>query len=114
VSSMASIINFTNYFQSADISIVYNTHPATAHGLGSKPLLVTMVLKNSTAELGYSIGDEITITSYDASTTTTTLIADSTNITISIGAGITMNNKNSNTRSALTAANWKIVVRAWA
>ena len=113
VTAIPSISDFAHYFQSADIPVVFNTQPAAAHGLGGKPLLLTMVLKNATAELGYSIGDEITITSYDASTMSNTVVADATNITISIGSGITINNKNSNTRSAITAANWAFVVRAW-
>jgi len=112
-STLSSISNFTYYFQSADIPATYSTQPAVAHGLGAKPLLLTMVLKNTTAELGYSIGDEITITSYDAGTSTTTVVADAVNITISIGAGITINHKNSNTRASITAANWVFVVRAW-
>lgn len=117
ITGIGSIAAFAHYFQSVNITIGFSTQPATAHGLGGKPLLLTMVMKCITSELGYTgdavTGDEITITSDNDGSATTTLIADATNITVSIGSGITINNKNSNTRSAITAANWVFVVRAW-
>lgn len=111
--AITSIANFAYYFQSVDITITLNTQPAVLHGLGGKPLLLTAVLKNTTGELGYTAGDEITLTSDNDGSATTTVIADNTNITISIGSGITINNKGSNARAAITHNYWVFVVRAW-
>ena len=93
-----------------------NATVVQAHGLGAKPNALEVVLECLTAELGYSIGDEVF---YNASSwmTDTTMeniefLRNATNVTM-----ITENanppkilHKTTRARTNVTAANWKFLV----
>lgn len=109
---------FTAYTESAPVAVTFPlTTPKTiAHGVGGIPKLYVVVIKCTTAEFGYSIGDEVPITNgqdlYTAGNWRT--IADSTNITIiGTGSAISISNKSTGASQIATAANWSYVVRAW-
>jgi len=81
-----------------------------AHGLGAVPSAFFVVLRCKTAELGYSIGDEVAcMGDLDRFTVT----ADATNVVITIGSAISLMRKDTFTSLTLTLANWKYVLRAY-
>src|SRR5213594_4106393 len=53
---------FSAEFISSDQTVTFTSKVSLAHGLGAKPKLVQLSLKNTTTELNYSVGDEVTLT----------------------------------------------------
>ncbi|MER9658563.1 hypothetical protein [Mesorhizobium sp. M0159] len=107
---------FTASFESAQQTITNAGALTLAHGLGVQPKLYIAFLQCATAELGYSIGDEIPLTSENSSNKGVSLVADATNINVRFGS-TTMSILNKTTgggNGAFTNANWRLVVRAWA
>ncbi len=103
---------FTTEFISADQTVTAATLLNVVHGLGSKPKLIQVTLKNITADLAYSVGDEI-IVSNDATSGGTVVLYDATNVTIISVAAINIPRKDTRVNTVITYANWKWVVRAW-
>jgi hypothetical protein len=107
---------FTPTFTSSDQTVTFSSTLNVAHGLGQKPSLVMVTFKNATAELNYSVGDEIPFTGPSTGAATVsgpTAVFDTTNVTIVLQGSVRVPNKTTQTDSAITATNWKIVVRAW-
>ncbi len=100
-----------------------NTQLAVAHGLGSIPSNVRVVLKNVTPELGYNTGDEISIEGTGTGTAVggtfqgngASVSADNTNVYISASPNVfyIVPKAGGSQEPNLTYANWSIVVRAW-
>lgn len=87
-----------------------------AHGLGVSPPNYKAVARCTTAELGFSVGDETEMpdTNYFNVQCGLAIVPDATNFTIRIGAtGLVVFDKNGGTMSVITAANWRLVLRAW-
>ncbi len=109
---------FTKSFESAEQAIVTNTSTAVAHGLGAVPKLTQLLLRCKTTDLGYAVGDEVPILGIMVENNSggygTSISADATNITISSGTDQSILTKNGAAYGAITHANWKYVVRAWA
>jgi len=102
-------------------TITLGTTLTLAHGLGAIPRLVIAVLQCATAEYGYAVGDEISLSASAMSNDTNYGIntsADSTNLYVTIGSGgIQILRKDSGSiglSALITVANWKLVLRAWA
>lgn len=111
-------IGFSNFFQSTPQAISNNV--TVAHGLATQPVLFTCVLKNTTAEAGYSIGDEINLPTpaYPGGAGGTTfndgISSSATNLTFSYSVTIAIANKSTGAVFDINNANWKLVFRAWA
>jgi len=111
---------FQSAYESAQQTITSGGGFTLAHGLGTTPKFVLVVLQCVTAELGYSIGDEVF---YNSGVTDaggnkgTSIVPDVTNLIVRIGsdvAPIGVIRKDTGGYASVTKANWKIVVRAWA
>lgn len=92
-----------------------------AHGLGAKPYRIITSAICTTADLGYSIGDEVMLPISPSSTGTTaygmTVYIDATNINIRFAAGATgacilLGNKSTGAQGAMLASSWQLYVRA--
>lgn len=107
-------------FESTQQTITAAGALTLAHGLGVAPKLYMAVLQCTTAELGYSIGDEIAApaVSVDGSNNRgCSLKADATNITVRFGAGassFSIIRGDTGVHVNLTNTSWRLVVRAWA
>lgn len=113
----------TEDFTSSEQTITAAGSLTIAHSLSSTPELVQLHIINKTAELNYSIGDVLLInpagnaigsTSQDYGNS---VVLDSTNVNIRFGADTAVYevlNKTSGVSAAITPANWKLVVKAWA
>jgi len=104
--------NYTSALQSVSMTPTVVT---LAHGLGAIPSLVTLALVNSTAELGYSINDEIQVPNSMVSTNQNySLSADATNIYFAQRqVNFAIVNRDASAITAITAANWRHKIRAW-
>lgn len=116
-SATSSVI--TSYFESSQQVITLGGGLTIAHGLGAKPTLYKAFLQCTTAEYNYSIGDETPMLDSDLNTagggSTVALIPDATNIVARYGsAAIYVLNKTTGAYNAITTANWRLVIRAWA
>jgi len=117
----AIISPFTESFISAEQTITAGGALTVAHGLGISPSLIQNRLICKTAELGYSIGDEVfinpNVNGYDTFTGGTSVVPDATNLNIRMGstaAAYHITRKDTGATSPITPANWKLILRAWA
>ena len=121
IEGQAPVSPFTKHFLSTDIPIPQKNSAAYAHNLGGTPSLVQLSIKCKTANYGYEIGDEITITSdtNSAENQSITLWKNSSAVGISsVGNGITIVNRLEDEAGGeivdIDASNWVFVIRAWA
>jgi hypothetical protein len=107
---------FSNGFESTERTVAGNTTLNIAHGLTVVPKLFQVVLRCTTAELGFSVGDEVACNfRYVAGVSVIDASADATNIVINYtGANTRVLNKTTQVDSTITAASWRFVARAWA
>lgn len=92
------------------------------HGLSSVPYLIMPYLICKTAEFGYSVGDQVLINPAGNDPAGNndkgaSIVPDATNINIRYGSfasvfGIIR--KDTGAATNITAANWKLIIRAWA
>lgn len=108
---------FSESFTSSDQTITADSALDVAHGLSSKPKLVQISLKCTTANQGWAVGDEI-LTGGSLNTQGTDdgfhSTADATNVTIITGTSLLVLGKSSFDDQGLTLTSWRYVVRAWA
>ena len=91
-----------------------------AHGLGAKPKRYAAFLQCTTAENGYSIGDEVAVNpSFNAEGSGSrglSMVPDATNINIRFGSQGTNTfmvfHKTTGASSGATNTSWRLVVRA--
>lgn len=106
-------------FTSSDQTITLNSTLTIAHGLGRAPIQTDILLKCTTADAGYSVGDILplgpnwddgggTMSGYQVCIDN----GDTTNIKVIIGGAKAIANKSTYARVALTASSWRLVVRA--
>ncbi len=105
----------TGYSESAETAVTGGAAVVNiAHGLGVVPKFFILALRNKTTELNYAVDDEIILASYgNPGNSNMQLAADATNVTIVTDATLRVCNKSTSTLTAITAGNWKYVVRAW-
>lgn len=115
---------FSKSFESAQQAITAGGSLTLAHGLGAKPKLYLAALQCTTANIGYSIGDEVLINpnsnatdSSDRNDQGISLVPDSTNISIRFGSDalvFAIIRKDNGGSVSITPSSWQLVVRAWA
>lgn len=116
-----AILPFTKAFVSTQQAFVTSGTVTIAHGLGVAPKLVTAEVVCLTGEGGYSAGAVIEIATTQQSTSSAdnygaAFVKDSTNVQVVFGSGGTFVIMSASTFSglAITPANWRLVVRAYA
>lgn len=114
-------IPFQKAYESAQQTITSGGALTLAHGLGVKPKLYQAFLQCTTADIGYSIGDEVAINPHLNSDNTNAkglvIVPDATNLNIRYGndaAVLRGLRKDTGAASNFTIASWKLVMRAWA
>jgi hypothetical protein len=110
-------IGFSKFYESPQQTITSAGALTLAHGLGRKPVLVKYVLQCTSAEGGYSIGDELTEPQSDAANRGVSIVPDATNINIRFGSAASTFfavRKSDGVSVSLVNASWRFVVRAWA
>lgn len=118
-------IVFTKSFTSAETALLTDGVVTIAHGLGVRPLLVTMTLVCKTADGDYVPGDQVGPfagmmahnhdggTSY-AGVRATMIFTDTTNVNIVNDLGHIVVNKAGGGGNQITTSRWRWVVRAFA
>jgi hypothetical protein len=100
------------FYQSPQITITAGMVLPQAHGLSALPTQVRASLVCITAELNYSVGDEVQLGCGTASGQGI-VEADATNVTILLQGTPSVPDKTAGTPSSITLADWKLVLRAW-
>ncbi|MCT4654226.1 MAG: hypothetical protein N4A65_00290 [Cohaesibacter sp.] len=108
---------FGSLYESSELSITASSEAAVSHGLGAKPKMIWAVLVCKTAELGFSVGDEYQYPLGHASYAEGNGIAakaDDTQIKIRFLSGSTpaIGRFDVYSNTFLTAANWKLKIKA--
>ena len=110
---------YTPSFTSSEQTVTVPSALNVAHGLGSVPSLVRVVLRCKTIEGNYAVNDEImveaTLVETNSSGTGVQVAVDATNVTILTGqTNIQIKDKVTPATSvAITPGNWRYIVRAW-
>lgn len=103
-------------FESAQITFALDGSGSVAHGLGAQPKEYGVYLVCTTANSGWSIGDEIKVptgSQIGGSHMGVTLGCDATNMYWAVGSNVQIRNKNTTvTFTNITAASWRLVIRA--
>jgi len=112
-------IPFAKSFTSSEQTITSAGSLTIPHGLSASPLLIQARLICKTAEIGYSIGDEVVLSMYGSDAVNSfgaSVVIDTINIDIRYGSHANvflLINKTTGAVSSITLANWKLIVRAW-
>jgi uncharacterized protein YjbI with pentapeptide repeats len=111
------------YFESSEQTLTNGTKVTVAHGItdgagaGIVPKKYFIVLRCKTAQLNYSVGDEVTCSPQDFDGTNATGLqghADTTNVGFTVGtSGVRLLDKNTGGTAGITLANWKAVIRCY-
>ncbi len=99
-------------FDSGEIAVA-STGLSVEHGLGQAPSKVQLILRCKTAQHGWAIDDELVMSGYDAPGANGQTIGVSATHVYWSGYGPRINNKSTGSfAGAVTAGNWRWVVRA--
>lgn len=103
-------------YQSSAAAFVGGGLLTLTHGLGVKPTRISAALVCKTANIGYSVGDEIpypTFATDSGGSTGLSVVATTTQIFVRMGASnFVILDKASGVTTFFTAANWDIIIRA--
>ncbi len=110
----------TKRFESAAIDIEVGGEESVGHGLGAIPKNITCLLKCVTAELGYSVDDQVIINpaTNDANGSASrgiSTVLTATDIKIRFGSytsALSIINKGTGAAGSITNENWKLII--WA
>jgi hypothetical protein len=111
---------FSKSFESTQQTITAGGSLTLAHSLGTKPKHYLIVLQCTTAELGFSIGDETLVNPSNTDIDDArgaTIVPDSTNMNIRFGSNantFSILRYDTGSNANITNASWRLVVRAWA
>lgn len=101
-------------FESAETTLTFDSAHVLAHSLGVVPSLFTVVIICKTTDAGYTVGDEVLFSSATATAdANVTSLANATSIEMYVGQFIALINQSTFNATNITAANWKIIARAW-
>lgn len=104
---------FTESFQSTAITMTAGTVGTVAHGLSGRPKVIYPYIRCKTAELNYSIGDEVLVPWQTNGYGINTASSGTTNIRYMIENNLRISNATSATDSDITYANWELFYRAY-
>jgi hypothetical protein len=93
-----------------------NTAYVFAHWLGARPVIFQAYLRCVIAQLDYSIGDEVLLSSHSTDAACVTVSSDVTNIIVASAGTPSIAGKLGNGYTAITLAptpRWEVFVRAW-
>lgn len=111
-------IPFTQSYESSQQTITSAGSLTLAHSLGVQPKLYLAFLQCTTAEAGYSIGNEVGVgIGTLQGNRGVSVVPDATNLNIRYGSdagAFTILNKTTGASTAITNGNWRLVMRAWA
>jgi hypothetical protein len=112
----------SGYYESPPQTITAGGSLTIPHGLGRKPILFQYMLVCTTAELGYSIGDELPIEAQPIGSSSSSIaqgvavVPDDTNLNVRFGSQANVFQiirKDTGSNASITIANWRFVVRCW-
>lgn len=112
IAALTTVPAFTKSFVSSGQTITAAGALTLAHGLGTTPTLLAATLVNTTAELGYSIGDKFALFNSNV----LSIVPDATNLNIRFGSvgPFAIPHKTTGVATTITNADWNIVFSAWA
>lgn len=108
------IVRQRRRFQSAEQTITANAIHTVAHQLGVLPRKFGAVLRCKTAELGFAVGDEVTVGNYAGADTGFECLVDAGNAMVIAATTLSILRRNATigASTGITAGNWRLVLRA--
>lgn len=108
---------FSESFTSSDQTITLAGSLTIAHSLSAAPQLIQVRLKCTTANLNYSVNDEVIFSAMDtnASSSGFSIVPDSTNLNVRIGnTAPFILDKSTGVGNSITTTSWRLIIKAWA
>lgn len=109
---------FNRFYESSPLTITSGGSVYNTHGLGNAPTLCQAYLVNVTGEAGYTTGQVVQIPLGDsASNRGVSAVLSSTAVVVRYGSdasAVQIPHATTGATTAITNANWNLVVRAWA
>lgn len=104
-------------FTSSEQAVTVDTLLEVAHGLATTPIMIQVILRNTTADLNYTPIEEIVYYGNPVSISTdssgATVVADSTNVSLVQGEFMRLHDKSGFNQGSLTTSSWRWIVKAW-
>lgn len=100
-------------FESAELTVVSGAIYNVAHSLTVTPKFVHAIIRNKTTELNWPVDSEVVIPLM-SSAGGCTIGWTATNVICALNALPSVADKTTGTPAAITAADWKVVLRAYA
>lgn len=109
-------IGFSQVSESDPITVSTGNNTYTfVHGLGSVPVLFKAILRCTTADRGYAVGDELDVTSnYNDGTRKNVTYSNATNVTFVQVSALVLPDEDAGGNGAIDYGDWVLVLRAWA
>lgn len=111
----------TKYYKSPEQTMTLGSAINLSHGLGETPKLVQIVLKCTTADAQYSVGDEVIMSFFQpqgGAVSTSNgfgIVRTSTQVQVLVGnAAAFVMQKTSFGYTNIVVASWRLIVEAWA
>lgn len=118
-SGLNTALGLSEQFVSAEQTITAGGSLTLAHGLSGVPQISQVMLVCKTAQLGYSVDDEVFVNAHfqgDGTSRGVAIVPDATNLNIRYGSDGTtfvILNKTTGTSAGITNGNWKAKFVAW-
>jgi len=117
-SNIRNSLSFSDFYESPQQTITAAGGLTLTHGLPTSPKLCIAVLQCTTANAGYSVGDEVPygpFNDYDGTNSRGVgLFPDATNIGVRYASTtLSVVHKSTGLVSNITLSSWRLVVRAW-
>lgn len=113
-STMATALGFKTYYESAEQSITLGSIATLSHSLGSIPKLFQCELVCKTIDAGWAVGDRLFVNIDQNSSRGVMPFFNTTQVGFIASNLVTILNKSTFTIDNITAASWRVVLRAWA
>ena len=108
-------LGFSKFYESPEQVITLAATTSLSHGLPSLPKITQLSLVCKVAELGCTVGEEINLTrDANNSSSGADVFRSSTTLRVVVGAVAPNIFNASGSLIAITPANWRFIVRAWA
>lgn len=118
----SEVAKAVGFYREYDLGVVgANTLKTQTHDLGRYPSAVMLYLENTSADLGWAVGDRVLLPSGSVTdsggggnTEGVTVVANTANVRVATGInGIAIHNRTSRDFTRITDANWKYILRIY-
>ena len=114
---MKTALGYSNYYESSEQTVSFGSAITLTHSLGAIPKYMIAELVCKTTNLGYAVGDRVVLADKHGDSSGNMGVAigyNTTQLFCVLGSStIQLLNKSTGVGASITAASWRVVLRAW-